>query len=408
MEMQTPDFFIYKACHRSRKNHINKLRTDEAVLFRDEEMADAVFNHFDAIFGSGGDQLNLINFEALNLRPLHEAQIDICFSEEETWQAITDMPSDKAPGPDGFTGLFYKTAWPIIKNDILRAFHAIWSLDGRSFYLVNQAYMVLLRKKQEAATIGDYRPISLIHRFAKLLTKVLARRLAPYMNDLVNYNQSDFIQSRLIHENYRAVQSTAKLLHRAKIPSVLVKLDIAKAFDTVNWHFLVSLLQHLGFSRRWTNWISLILSSASTKIILNGSLGRRICHARGLHQGDPLSPLLFVLVMEGLNALLKLADAKGLLKMLHHKVKERTFLYADDVVVFLSPVQQDLTSMKLILEIFAGASGLRTNLSKCVISPIQCDLEATVTFLSHLPGKIGTFLHSLFGHPTWSKKTSQA
>jgi len=82
---------------------------------------------------------------------------------------------------------------------------------------------------------------------------VLARRLAPYMNDLVRYNQSAFIQSRLIHENYRAVQSTAKLLHRARIPSVLVKLDIAKAFDTVNWRFLLSLLQHLGFSRRWTN-----------------------------------------------------------------------------------------------------------------------------------------------------------
>ena len=68
------------------------------------------------------------------------------------------MPTDKAPGPDGFTGLFYRTAWPIIKADILRAFHAIWSLDGRSFYLVNLAYMVLLRKKHEAATIGDYRP----------------------------------------------------------------------------------------------------------------------------------------------------------------------------------------------------------------------------------------------------------
>jgi len=246
-------FFHLQACHRSRKNHINKLHIDEVVLFRDEEMADVTFNHFNAIFGSGGDQLNLINLEALILRPLHDAHIDICFSEEEIWQAVTDMPSDKAPGPDGFTGLFYKMAWPIIKNDILMAFHAVWSLDGRSFYFVNQAYMVLLRKKQEADKMGDYRLISLIHSFAKLLTKVLARRLAPYMNDLFRYNQSAFIQSRLIHENYRAVQSTAKLLHRARIPSVLVKLDIAKAFDTVNWRFLLSLLQHLGFSRRWTN-----------------------------------------------------------------------------------------------------------------------------------------------------------
>ena len=124
-----------------------------------------------------------------------------------------------------------------------------------------------------------------------------------------------------------------------KIPAALVKVYNTKAFDIVNWRFLLSLLQHLGFSRRWLDWISLILSSASTKIILNGSPGRRICHARGLRQGDPLSPLLFVLVMEVLNALLKLANERGLLQTLHPMIKERAFMYVDDVVIFLSPVQ---------------------------------------------------------------------
>ena len=90
------------------------------------------------------------------------------------------------------------------------------------------------------------------------------------MQKLVNYNQSAFIQTRLIHENFKAVQLSAKLLHRMKIPSALIKVDIAKAFDTVNWHFLLSLLRHFGFSTRWLDWISLILSSASTKVILNG------------------------------------------------------------------------------------------------------------------------------------------
>lgn len=85
-----------------------------------------------------------------------------------------EMPTDKAPGPDGFTGLFFRSAWQLIKEDIMKAFQAIWSLDGWSFCLVNQAYMVLLRKKHDASTIGDYRPISLIHGFAKLLTRVLA------------------------------------------------------------------------------------------------------------------------------------------------------------------------------------------------------------------------------------------
>ena len=80
-----------------------------------------------------------------------------------------------------------------------------WTLDGRSFYLVNQAYMVLLPKKKDASSIGDYRPISLIHSIAKLLTKVLARCLALHMKDLVKLNQSAFIRTRLIHENYKAL-----------------------------------------------------------------------------------------------------------------------------------------------------------------------------------------------------------
>ena len=155
---------------------------------------------------------------------------------------------------------------------------------------------------------------------------MLARRLAPHMHGLVKHNQSAFIQSRLIHEHYKAVHLTAKFLHRARIPSALIKVDISKAFDTVNWRFLLCLLQHLGFSRRWIDWISLMLSSASTKVILNGSPSRRICHARGLRQGDPLSPLLFVIVMEGLNALLKFADNKGLLRVLHPKITDRAFM----------------------------------------------------------------------------------
>lgn len=268
--------------------------------------------------------------------------------------------------------------------------------------------MVLLRKKHDAQCINDYRPISLIHSFAKLFTKVLARRLAPHMNELVKPNKSAFIRSRLIHENFKAVQLTAKFLNRRKVPSSLLKIDIAKAFDSVNWVFLLDLLQHLGFSRRWVNWISIILSSASTKVILKGSPGRRICHARGLRQGDPLSPLLFVLVMEVLNALFRLADGRGLLKVLHPLLRERAFMYADDVVIFTSPDQQDLALIRAILDIFAGASGLKTNLNKCLISPIQCDLDATVALLSHFPGKVDPFSIKYLGIPLGLKKLNKA
>lgn len=196
---------------------------------------------------------------------------DYCFSKEEVWKTIQDLPLNKAPGPDGFTSLFYRTAWPIIKHDIMRAFHALWSLNGRSLHLVNQAYMILLHKKPDALCIRDYHPISLIHSFSKLFTKVLTNRLAPKLHELVQQNQSTFIQGRLLPDNFRAVQLSVKLLHHRNTACTLIKVDISKAFGSVNWTFLLRILRHMGFTQRWINWISLLLSTASTKIILNGS-----------------------------------------------------------------------------------------------------------------------------------------
>jgi GGDEF domain-containing protein len=138
--------------------------------------------------------------------------------------------------------------------------------------------MILLRKKKDADNVKDFRPISLVHSFGKLLTKVLALHLATNMNNRVAPNQSTFICGRAIGDNFMAVLSSTELLHARRQASVLLKVDIAKAFDTVGWTFLLELLSHIGCSQRWTEWISMILISASTRIILNGIPGRRICH----------------------------------------------------------------------------------------------------------------------------------
>lgn len=107
-------------------------------------------------------------------------------------------------------------------------------------------------------------------------------------------------------------------------------------------------------------------------MLVNGRVGHHICHARGLRQGDPLSPLLFVLVMEVLNAMVREADRGGLLSPFHgDHFEHRMSLYADDLVLFLAPKLEDFSCIRAILDLFAGTSGLLTNVDKCQISPIH-------------------------------------
>lgn len=169
------------------------------------------------------------------------------------------------PDPDGFTAEFLRACWGTIKGDICAAFDGLQKL--------NQALITLLPKKADASSFFDYRPISLIHIFAKLFAKVLSLRLALKMASLVSTNQSTFIARRGVHDNFLLVQQTARLLHNLKAPRVLLKLDIACAFDTVSWPFLLETLSHLGSGRRWCAWVCMLLSAASTRVLVNALQG---------------------------------------------------------------------------------------------------------------------------------------
>ncbi|WVZ52503.1 LOW QUALITY PROTEIN: hypothetical protein U9M48_003556 [Paspalum notatum var. saurae] len=280
---------------------------------------------------------------------------------------------DKAPGPDGFTGRFYKSCWNIIRNDVLSALAAIYGGHHADVSLVK-----------------DYRPISLIHSFAKLVTKVLANRLAPLLPKLVSNNQSAFVRGRNIHDNFLLVQQLARKLHRSKEPHILLKLDISKAFDMVSWPFLIEVLQHLGFGRRWCNLLCLLLSTSTTQVLVNGTPGRLICHRQGLRQGDPLSPMLFILVMDVLNSLIQVAASESQLRPIAGQQNWlRISLYADDVVIFLRPEHGDLSVVRDLLHCFGIVSGLKTNLLKSSAIPIQCteeDIDVLLaSFHAHFP-----------------------
>jgi hypothetical protein len=145
----------------------------------------------------------------------------------------------------------------IIKHDLLRAVNYFYNQHDQHLKVLNTAHIILIPKRVDAASLADFRPISLTHSVAKLLSKLLATRLSASLDSLTSRSQSAFIRKRSIHDKFLYTQCVVKELHKAKHPALFFKLDIAKAFDSVRWDYLQEVLQKLGFGSRWRAWYPL-------------------------------------------------------------------------------------------------------------------------------------------------------
>jgi exonuclease III len=199
------NFFHLQVRFRKKRNFISYLENEGRTVTSHEQMQEVLDDFFSNLLGS-----NIQRPYSLNLAACHRDAIDLSsleapFSEKEVRDTIGALPSDKAPGPDGFTGKFYKCCWHIIKSDLLAAINSLHQGITHKLGLLNSAYLTLLPKKVDALFARDFRPISLIHSFAKLVTKMLANRLGPYLQELVASNQSAFVRGRSIHDNFMLV-----------------------------------------------------------------------------------------------------------------------------------------------------------------------------------------------------------
>lgn len=153
------------------------------------------------------------------------------------------MPKQKAPGPDDFIGAFFSQCWSIIKADCMDDVQQFYSKNQHGLYFLNQALVVLIPKKPNVEKIIEFRPI---HSSAKLISKILANRLATELKKIISYSQNAFIKKWCIHDNIMYVQQLIKDLHSKKVSNLFIKLDIFKAFDTVNWSYLLDIMSFWG------------------------------------------------------------------------------------------------------------------------------------------------------------------
>lgn len=180
------------------------------------------------------------------------------FTQTEILLAIRQMDRNSAPGPDGFGPGFYQAAWGTISSDVMlmmQSFHA----NEADLEQINRAYIVLFPKPRKENTPDGYRPISLQNCLVKIIAKALANRLQMVLPELIDADQTGFLKGRSISENFIYASELIQCYHKRKLPTAIIKLDFAKAFDSVTWISLLEILRVRGFPELWCSWISALL-----------------------------------------------------------------------------------------------------------------------------------------------------
>lgn len=233
---------------------------------------------------------------------------------------------------------------------------------------VNCSVVTLLPKVADAKLVKDFRPISCCTTLYKIVSKVLTTRPSKVLPRIVNESQATFIPGQQIHNHILLAYELLRGYGRKTgAPKCMLQMDIQKAYDTVEWCALESILRELSFPPRFITWIIICVTTVSYKYMVNGSASTFLRDKRGLRQGDPISPLLFVLVMEYLYRLLQ--GLKSIPDFNFHARCEKLSIvnlsFADDLLLFS---RGDVMSVKLVMELFSKFSrstGLRVNPAKC-------------------------------------------
>ncbi len=353
------NFFHSRATHRQRRNAIVGLRDSDCEWRTDPDQVQTMLtSYFQDIFLTSNPSSIDTVFQCVPTMITESMNESLSrpYTAQEVETALRQMAPQTAPGPDGLPPVFYQSHWHLIGNDVIRG--VLSSLNsGKLVCSINHTNITLIPKVKNPEKVSEFRPISLCNVLYKIISKVVANRLKMILPHMISETQSAFVPGRLITDNILVAFETLhhmQTTRHGRQGHMALKLDMCKAYDRVEWAFLASLMGKMGFNTKFIALIIECISTVSYSILINGIPHGNFTPTRGIRQGDPLSPYLFILCAEGLHYLLKKAQLAGSISgvSLCRLGPEITHLYfVDDSLLFCRATREECQTIQDILSL---------------------------------------------------------
>jgi hypothetical protein len=400
-------FFHARASARRRNNRIRALTREDGSRCEElTEIKGMTEEFYCNLFTS--DPCNSANvLDAIQSKVSVDMNTELLkpYLDDEIRTALFQMGPTKSPGPDGFPALFYQEHWDLLKDDICSAVRGF--LTGEEIPIgFCDSVIVLIPKVSNPEHLKNFRPISLCNVLYKIASKVIANRLKLILPVIISENQSAFVPGRLITDNaliaYECLHTIRK--QNAKRPFFALKIDMMKAYDRVEWDYLHGCLGRLGFAPEWIDMVMRCVTNVRYAVRINGELTSPVVPSRGIRQGDPISPYLFLLCTEGLSNLLFQKENLGVL----HGVRNGRsgppishLLFADDSIFFAQSDVRSVEALKETLATYCEGSGQKINIEKSsIFFGLRCDAHVKDDVMQRLGVTNEALQDTYLGMPT--------